>query len=254
MSRAKLLAFLFALCFAVPPAGDGSPAAATSDLIVDGDFEECRSGKELRRDSKGQDWYESRRDGKGRSLLKLSTRDVGGNRTRKAMIKGHPDLNTYLSQRFAKSQTGRFLIRYDIYVSEILPDDNRSAFFFLGQIWDKKGGPNSTGSERFAFLGFENASEEGKMSLFARESDLKWNEKTVVVTNLDLKKWYRIAVDVDVPESIYRVQVEGVSDWFALEAFYHKDETPAELTHVSFASWNDGAGTFYVDNVSAVTK
>ena len=38
------------------------------------------------RDSKGQDWYESRRDGKeGRALLKLSTKDIGGNATRKAV-------------------------------------------------------------------------------------------------------------------------------------------------------------------------
>ncbi len=253
MSRVNLIAPLFALWFVLLSAGGGAPAAA-ADLITDGDFESCRSGKSLRRDSKGQDWYESRHDGKGRLLLKLSTKNIGGNKTHKAMIKGDPDLNTYLSQWFAEPQTGRFLVRYDIYVREIFPDDNRSAFFFLGQIWNKTGGPNSTASERFAFLGFENAGEEGKMSLFARESDLKWSERTMVVSELDLQKWYTISVDVDVQESIYRVRVEGVSDWFELESVYYKDETPAELTHLSFASWNDGAGTFYVDNVSAVEK
>jgi hypothetical protein len=253
MSRVKLIAPLLAISFLMLSAGGVCPAAAAG-LVKDGDFEACRSGKSLRRDSKGQDWYESRRDGKGHSLLKLSTKSIGGNKTRKGMIEGNPDVNTYLSQRFTKPQFGRFLVRYDIYVREIFPDDNRSAFFFLGQIWDKKGGPNSTASERFAFLGFENADEEGKMKLFARESDSKWSERTIVVPDLDLRKWYTIAVDVDVEASIYRVKVEGVSDWFELESVYYKDETPAELTHLSFASWNDGAGTFYVDNVSAVEK
>jgi hypothetical protein len=33
-------------------------------------------------------------------------------------------------------------------------------------------------------------------------------------------------------------------------AFHGKGaKPPTMLTHVSFASWNDGPGTFYVDNV-----
>jgi hypothetical protein len=227
------------------------PASAT-DLLVDGTFEECPSGKELRKDAKGQDWYESRKDTKeGRLLLKLSTKDIGGNHTRKAMIKAHPELNTYLSQRFPEPQAVYLGVKYDIFLREILPDDNRSAFFFLGGIRDKKGGPNSTRSERFVFLGFENAEEEGKANLFAREGETTWAEKTIVARNLSLGQWYTVLVEANVPEGIYEVSLEGVVEGFELEASFHRGKTIDSLTHLSFASWNDGAGTFYIDNVAA---
>ena len=96
--------------------------------------------------------------------------------------------------------------------------------------------------------------EEGKINLFARESDLRWKNRTIVARDLDLDTWYSFVLDVDVEEAVYRVKIDGVTDWFELESFYYKDETPAEITHMSFASWNDGAGTFYVDNVSAESR
>ena len=230
-------------------------AAQAPDLIVNGDFESVAGGKSLRRDARGQDWYESRHDGKaGRGLLKLSTRDIGGNATRKAMIKGDLERNTYLSQRFASPLTGRFTVQYDIYVGEILPRDDRSAFCFLGGIRDKKNGPNSTGSERFVFLGFQNGAAGGLIDLFAREGQTKWSERTVVAPNLELGRWYTVVIEANVPDGFYRVKVEGVTDWFELESFYHRGKTPKRITHLSFASWNDGAGTFYVDNVHAWTR
>jgi len=232
-------------------AGWGLDAGAT-ELIVGGDFEDCNSGADLRRNTKGPDWYESRKDtGEGRKLLMLSTKNIGGNKTHKAMIKAHPELNTYLSYRIPERETEYLSVQYDIYVREILPDDNRSAFFFLGAIKDKKGGPNSTGSERFAFLGFQNAEQEGKINLFAREGVSAWGEKTIVAENLDLKKWYTITVTANIPEGIYEVSVTGVVDSFELEAFSRKGRILNRVTHLSFASWNDGAGTFYVDNVTA---
>jgi hypothetical protein len=168
------------------------------------------------------------------------------------MIKADPEHNTYLSQRFAP-QTGRFMVQYDLYVQEILPDDNRSAFFLVGGIKDKKNGPNSTGAERFVFLGCENGASGGLMNLFAREGDSAWGERTPVAPNLELGRWYTIVADIDVAAGVYRVKVNGVTDWFDLEAFYTKGKAPKKLTHLSFASWDDGAGTFYVDNVRAWT-
>jgi hypothetical protein len=251
MLPSRSLCCSLALCLVTSVAGPGSAAA---DLIVDGDFESCRKGAELRRDAKGQDWYESRRDGDGRGLLKLSTRSIGGNDTRKAMIKGDVDLNTYLSQRFPEDLTEGFVVRYDIFIREIFPDDNRSAFFFLGGIKDKKGGPNSTASERFVFLGFENADEEGKLNLFAREGKSGWGDRTVAATGLPRETWLTIIVRVHPEDCIYEVQVAGATDWVPLDCFKHKGKSPKELTHLSFASWNDGAGTFYVDNVSVTTE
>lgn len=230
------------------------PALAT-ELVKDGKFNKCRNGDALRKDSKGLDWYESRHDtDEGRALLKLSTRDIHGNKTKKAMIKGHPELNTYLSYRLAEAQTVSLTAQYDILVKEILADDNRSAFMFLGGIKDKKGGPNSTGKERFVFLGFENAAEPGKINLFAREGSNKWSEKTLVAANLDLNTWYTIRVEANIPEGWYAVTVEGVVEAFEVESFYTKGKTPSKISHISFASWNDGAGTFYVDNVSVQDK
>jgi len=227
--------------------------ALAAELVPGGDFENVKNGEDLRKDTKGLDWYESRKDTEeGRALLKLSKKKIKGNKTRKAMIKGHPDLNTYLTYRLAESQTMALTATYDIMVKEILPDDNRSAFMFLGRVKDKKGGPNSTGKERFVFMGFENAAEPGKLNLFAREGSGKWAERTLVAEGLDAGKWYTIKVEANIPEGYYSVTVEGVVDGFELESFYSKGKTPSKISHISFASWNDGAGTFYVDNVSVI--
>jgi len=230
-------------------------SASATELVKDGKFNKCENGDALRMDSKGLDWYESRHDtDAGRGQLKMSTKNIHGNKTKKAVILADPELNTYLSWRFKKAQTTSLTAQYDILVKEILPDDNRSAFMFLGRISDKKGGPNSTGRERFAFLGFENAKEEGKINLFVREGSTKWNEKTIVAENMDLNTWYTIKVEANIPEGWYAVSVDGVVDYFEVESFYTKGKTPNKISHISFASWNDGAGTFYIDNVSVLDQ
>jgi hypothetical protein len=243
-SLCPLLALVILICW--------GGAAGAADLLTDGDFEACTSGSSLRKDTKGQDWYESRNDTKqGHALLVLSKKDVGGNATHKAMIKANPKFNTYLSQRFSAPQTGPFTVQFDVYVREILPTDNRSAFFFVGNSSDKKAGPNSTGSERFVFLGFENGAGPGHINLFARQEGTSWQDKTIVVRDLELGKWYTLAAEINPTGGTYKVKIVGVSDWIPLKAFGAKGKTPKQLTHLSFASWNDGAGTFYVDNVEA---
>lgn len=237
-----LLISLFLLLFVSP--------LAAEELIVDGDFSATPNGATLRRDDKGQDWHESRRDSKeARKLLMLSEKKIGGNATKKAIIKGDLKHNTYLTQRFSSPQKGKLSIEYRVYVREIFPDDNRSAFCMVGTNRDGKNGPNSTGNERFVFLGFENAEQEGKINLFAREGKKKWDDRTIVAANLDLKKWYTIEVVVDAKDKSYEVEVKDVTEPVKLKAFGSKP--PKELSHISFASWNDGAGTFYVDDVSA---
>jgi hypothetical protein len=232
------------------------PVALAADpgveLLRDGDFEATRNGDQLRRDDEGQDWYESRKQSRSaRKLLKFSTRDIAGNATHKAMIKAHPEKNTYLSQRFAAPQTDQLTVRYDICVREIRPEYDRSAFCFVGTSSDRKRGPNSTGAERFVFLGFQNTDREGKIDLFAREADRSWDERTVLVEDLELMTWYTITVTIDVAARSYTVQVDDGPPSAPLQAFRAGAGPPTSLTHVSFASWNDGAGTFYVDGVSA---
>ncbi len=226
---------------------------AAKNLIVTGDFEKIKDSAQLRRDDEGQDWNESRRQGReARNLLMLSTKTIAGNRTHKAMIKAHPELNTYLSQELASPQDGNLRVRFDVCIREIRPEYNRSAFFFVGTSSDKKNGPNSTGSERFVFLGWENADREGKLNLFAREGTTGWDQRTILAENLDQMVWHTLTVDIDAAAGTYTVKVGKGEPSRPLRGFATgKNAPPTPLTHLSFASWNDGAGTFYVDNVSA---
>jgi len=241
------------LCLAIVLGpGRASNASAQDELILDGGFEALTGSGPLRTDNEGQDWYESRKDRAGRKLLMLSTKKIYGNATRKAMIKADPERNTYLSQRLASPQTGRLRIQYDIAIRMIRPEWDRSGFFFAGTSNDKKRGPNSTGKERWAMLGFENAGAEGKLNLFAREGNLSWDDRTVLAEGLDTRTWYTITVDLDIAAGTYTVQIDDGPASRPLQAFKAKgNPRPDAITHVSFASWNDGAGTFYVDNVSA---
>ncbi len=208
LTRSRFIPLL-ALVFMIA----GSSAILAAELVPGGDFEDIKNSEDLRKDTKGLDWYESRKDtDAGRELLKLSKKNIKGNKTKKAMIKGHPDLNTYLTYRLAEPQEMAVTATYDIRVKEILPDDNRSAFMFLGRVKDKKGGPNSTGKERFVFLGFENAAEPGKLNLFAREGGSKWAERTLVAEGLDTQTWYTIKVEANIPEGYYAVTVDGEID------------------------------------------
>lgn len=232
-------------------------ARAAGPLVADGDFEIFKKSSELRAFGDGESWYESRnRKGPGaaRRLLMLSRKKIGGNGTQKAMIKAHPEYNTYLSNRFTDPQGGGFSLQWDIYVKEIEKKKyNRSAFQMIGDTSVEGRGPNASGKERFVFLAFENAGETGKINLFAFEGKDKknWDVRTPVVEGLSLKKWYTVRVDVDPGKGRYQVSIPGVTQSpVELKAFRFKGaKHPKKLTHVSFASWNDGPGTFYVDNV-----
>ncbi|MBD3237453.1 MAG: hypothetical protein GF330_12175 [Candidatus Eisenbacteria bacterium] len=230
-----------------------SVAHAEGPSLVDSDFEQNDSGKELRAREDPQGWYESRRDGKtGRLQLKRSTKKIGRNSTRKAMLKANKEHNTYLSQRFSQPIREQLSLQWDIYVREILPNYNRSAFQMVGNAAVRGRGPNGSSPERFVFLAFENAPRPGNVNLFAFEGKDPdhWDARTLLVRDLDLKKWHTIAVDIDIAEKCYWVSVPGVTEEpIRVQSFHYKGETPDVLTHVSFATWNDGPGTFYIDNV-----
>ncbi|MDM7914972.1 MAG: hypothetical protein ACE15D_03235 [Candidatus Eisenbacteria bacterium] len=224
--------------------------AAAPPLLSDGGFDGSTTSKLLRRNTKGQDWYESRYDVKGsRAMLKLDKTAIAGNATPKARIDGSAKFNTYLTQKFVKAQKTDFSFSCDICVQSIDPSFNRSAFILIGNDADKKNGPNSTGNERFVFLGFENSATKGKMNLFARQGKGAWEQRTVIARDLDLGRWYTIEGTVYPADGIYEVLVRSVTPKpVELKAF---GRAPKTLTAISFASWNDGPGTFYVDNVSA---
>jgi hypothetical protein len=239
---------LAATCWGAVPAGAQAP------LISDSDFEADQTSAQLRKRAGTNDWYESRSDTKaGRKLLMLSQKKIKGNATRKAMIKASPQFNTYLSQALAEPQKGRFSLQYDIYVKEILPPFNCSCFQMIGNDQVRKRGPNATGTERYVFLGFKAAETPGQIDFVAFEGGdaTEWNVTTPVVKGLALKTWYTVRLDVDVAAKSYTVSVVGVTPQpVRIKAFKPKGKPMLDLlTHVSFASWNDGPGTFYIDNV-----
>lgn len=234
-----------------------SPARAQSGaapMIVDGDFERNVSNRMLRTHESSRGWFESRRDGKlGRAQLMLSKKGIGGNATKKAMLKGDPQANAYLSQALREAQSGSFSLQWDIYVKSVASPPNRSAFQMIGNDAVKGRGPNATGAERFVFLAFENAATAGKINLVAMEdgSAPGTPKARVVAPDLSPRKWYTVKVDVNVAAKSYAVSVAGVTSGpVTVKAFVTREKpAPKELTHVSFATWNDGPGVFYIDNV-----
>ena len=242
---------LFAL---LPPVARVAVPAARAQggvpMIVDGDFEKTMSGTGLRGLEKPRGWYESRGDGvKGPKRVQLSKKAVAGNATKKAFFKASSKLNAYLSQALAGPQTGKFTLQWDVLVRRILPKPNRSAYMLVGNDAVTGKGPNATGAERFVFLAFENATTKGKLNLVAMEAAS--GKPRVVVPGLDADKWYTVKVDIDVAAKSYAVSVAGVTTApVTVKAFEAKEKTvPSSLTHISFATWNDGPGTFFIDNV-----
>ena len=89
------------------------------------------------------------------------------------------------------------------------------------------------------------------MSLVAREPGDSFDDSTQwreIVSGLSFDSWYDIQVDIDVVSGVYDVYIDGVLAAAGIQ-FYNQHSA---LSYISFAQWNDGAGTFYVDNVTAV--
>jgi hypothetical protein len=129
---------------------------------------------------------------------------------------------------------------------------DRAAWVFIGDDTGTPGrtGPNAEDSERFVYLGFYKAGggASGTMDLVARESSTTATTFTTVATGLSLKQWYTITVVCDLTQDNYDVYVDGQFKKTV------KARTPkSSVTHISFAEWaqDEGAATFYVDNVVA---
>ena len=218
----------------------------SSAFLSDTDFDASVDDDDLIFNDAGQDWYESRQDGiLGPTFLSLDETDVGGNTNKKAKITGSPDFNTYLSQEFASPQTGTFGVQWDIYMDEIITSTGytRSGFMFIGDDADGQRGPNSTGGDRFVYMAFEDGSVPGTMDLVVRVPGTEWSSSLI---QLNQDQWYTISVVVNVAANTYDIFVDDVLVGENIQTYTSK----ASVTHISFASWNDGPGSFYVDNVT----
>jgi hypothetical protein len=228
---------------------DGWGIAYYPYYLADPSFSDSADSADLRANGTGQDWYESRADTP--DMLTLDVTDVEGNGTEKALITGSDSGNAYLSQDFNLPQTGTFTVQWDIYVDGIIDtsDPDRSAYMFIGDDADGINGPNSTNIDRFVYMAFyrEGGGTTGTMDLVARQPADDWSggSFTPIATGLNLDQWYTIEVEVDVTNDTYDVYVDGVLEGDDIQARVSK----SSLTDISFATFNDGPGVFYVDNV-----
>ena len=223
-------------------------------FLADNDFNASVDSADLRANSPGQDWYESREQDP--NLLTLDETMVGGNGSKKAAFASSASTNAYVSQEFGTPQTGVFAVQWDIYVDTILdisdPDPDRAGWMLIGDDTDPdRPGPNSNPSERFVQMAFyrDGGGSSGTMDLVARERGADFTAFTTVASGLNMDQWYTIRVDCDIPGGTYDIYVDG-----AYQATVTSYNEKTSVTHISFGQWHDGAGAFYVDNVYEVTE
>jgi hypothetical protein len=83
------------------------------------------------------------------------------------------------------------------------------------------------------------------MDLVARERGATFENFTTVASGLTMDDWHLIKVVCDLETDTYTVYVDGV-----YRSRVTSYTAKGAVTHISFSQWNDGAGTFYVDNVA----
>ncbi|MFZ0451120.1 MAG: class II glutamine amidotransferase [Desulfatiglandaceae bacterium] len=229
---------------------------ARGPVLKDSDFNANESDDDLR-DSEppGEYWYESRGDVP--TLLTRNTADIGGNNTYKAGFAASSSGNAYVTQQFSAAQTGIFAVQWDIYVDNILDDDNRdrAAMMMIGDGGGTGNGPNSSPSNRFVYMAFYSPGGGGDapgdtMSLIASEPGDNFDKSSewkIIASGLSFDAWHTIRVVCNLNTDTYDVYVnDDPSPQSPVTAYTAK----TSVTHISFAQWNDGPGAFYVDNVS----
>lgn len=226
-------------------------------LLVDSEFSLSTSSTDLRANSTAQDWYESRQ--MNQTLVFLDESNVGGNTGKKvgfaAVANPTTNDNAYLTQEFSTPQTGIFTVQWDIYVdsiTDISGNPDRTGWMLIGDNTNPtRTGPNSDDNERFVYMGFfkDGGGTSGTMDLVARDRDDTWTAFTTIATGLYLKRWYTIRVVCNLNTDTYDVYVDGV-----YKATVTSRYAKTSVTHISFANWNDGMGSFYVDNVYAPSR
>jgi len=214
-------------------------------LLVDSEFDYSINDSDIRANSTFQDWYESRNQVK--TLLTMDNTNIGGNVGNKTKLIGDSTGNAYLTQEFSSPQTGTFSVQWDIYVDSIInitTTDYAGLMFVGDDINPGITGPNYGSGENFVWMAFfkDGGGTSGTMDLRATN---RTGAFVTIAPELNLKQWYTIRVDCNLDTGTYDVYVNG-----ELKASNVSSRTAkTALTHITFAQWNDGAGTFYVDNV-----
>ncbi|MBT4649002.1 hypothetical protein HOC14_01595, partial [bacterium] len=220
--------------------------------MTDTDFSASADSAALRTNGGGQDWYESRADSapNGPNQLTLDETTIGSNSTKKAKLTGDATYNAYLSQEFSSIPTTSFTAQWDIYVDSItnIANPDRTGLSLIGYDGDTSDGPNSTNDDRWAYIAWEKVGggDTGAVSLTYRDNNDGWTTFSVASSTLSLDTWYTIKVVGNVTADTYDIYVDDMLEASGVTA-RNPSATPS---HISFASWNDAVGTFYVDNVT----
>ena len=227
-------------------------------LLADTDFDASTDSADLRANSPGQDWYESRADVPG--LLTLHTGTVGDNGSKKARLDNYGVAgNAYLTQDFNEAQSGLFVVSMDVYVDRIEDRTNydRTGHIYIGYEDAGGSGPNSTSNERFVFMAFYDSTpgtSGNDVVLKARTSSAQayatTSQWTTVATGLSYDTWHTIKIECDVASRTYDVYVDDLLTGNDIPAY--SGYASSSVTHISFVADSDGRGTFYVDNVGTM--
>jgi hypothetical protein len=220
--------------------------------LADSDFNASADSAALRANGTGQDWYESR--AQAPTMLTLDEAAIGSNSTKKARLASSTTQNVYLSQEFAASATSTFMAQWDVFVDDVLDDStrDRAAVMLVGDDSGGTNGPNSASTERFVHLAFwkNGGGDTGSAVLVAQEAGDTFNDSTVwrqVKTDMSLDQWYTIRVVGNLAADTYDVYVDGVLAASGVAALTAK----SSVGYISFASWSDSRGAYYVDNITA---
>jgi len=223
-------------------------------LLTDSDFNASSSSAELRANGLDHDWYESRNDTvNGQNQLTLNETTIAENTGKKAKLLGTLTYNTYLSQEFSTAQTGTFSVHWDIYIDEILDrstGEDRSAYMLIGDDSGGTNGPCSAGTERFVYMAFVKAGG-GTTGTADLVDKIQSGTSQPKIATINLDQWYTIKVNINVLTDKYDVYVYQDGFLIGNKMGISAATAKTSLTHLSFATWNDGGGTFYVDNVYA---
>ncbi len=231
-------------------------------LLVDNFFDDSFDSPDLRLDSVGQDWYESRADDPERLTLQSGyISDGTGNDTnasaKAALLNYGFSSNAYLTQEFSSEQTDVFAVSFDIFIDRIEDSGgyDRSGLIYIGDdTVSSSNPPTGTSNERSVFMAFYDSSpgETGNdleirartLSSQAYATTAEW---TTVTTGLSYDTWYTIKLVLDVTGGTYDVYVNNELVGMNIPKF--SGYTASSVTHISFVADSDGRGDFYVDNV-----
>jgi hypothetical protein len=231
-------------------------------ILIDPDFNASVDSADLRNNSAGQDWYESRAafSGGNATLLTLDTNNIGGNTGKKAGLKNYGIAsNAYLTQEFGAPQSSFFSVSFDIYIDRIEDNANfdRTGLVYIGDDSQTTNCPTGTSNERFVHMTFYDPTpgDTGNdVEIRARTSSAQGTATTSawtqIATGLNYDTWYTIKLVLFPSIGKYNVYVNGVLKGYQINKY--SGYASSTVSFISFSADSDGRGDFYVDNVVSV--